>query len=638
MAIGLGRATGDRHTLPRHRFGRENETKGTIMATTDTSGKPTRWDLSNIYSGLEGDDYREAVARLKRELTDCEAFYETVGIGRLPSPPEAANDRLAESLHEVIRRANDLARLAETLQAFVYGFFSADSADPTAAREKSKLEMLDTRRQKLAVRRQGWIGSLAPLLDELIAGDELLATHEYYLRHTARESRYLMPEPLEGLAADLCLDGAVAFSNLQTKVTSQLEVPLEHDGRFERLPIAQVQNFRFSADGQLRRRAHEAEIKGWKSIATTVAACMSAIKGTARTLELRRGRGSVLEVALEQNRIDGETLDALLGAIRESLPVFRRYLKCKARKLGHEALPWWDLFAPADASAPTFGWDEARRFIVKQFATFSPEMADMAQRAFERRWIDGEPRRGKAGGAFCMEVVGVEESRVLANFDGSFEQVSTLAHELGHAFHNHCQRGLEPLLRGSPMTLAETASIFCETLIAEAAVVDAERSVQLAILESQLIGATQVCLDISSRFLFESAVFERRGSGELGPDELCDLMREAQRQTYAEAVDPATYHPYMWLWKPHYYEHTTNFYNFPYAFGQLFALGLFEVYGQSDGDFVDRYKDLLRDTGRDDARPLAARFGIDIATLDFWRRSLRVIESQVERYEALSTG
>ena len=234
-----------------------------------------------------------------------------------------------------------------------------------------------------------------------------------------------------------------------------------------------------------------------------------------------------------------------------------------------------------------------------------------------------------------MGVLGVEESRILVNFDGSFDQVSTVAHELGHGYHNHCQKGLAPLRRGAPSTLAETASIFCETLVAESTLNAASPAEQVAILETQLCGATQVCLDISSRFQFESAVFERRGASELSADDFCDIMLRAQADTYAEAIEPSTYHRYMWLWKPHYYSYEHNFYNFPYAFGHLFALGLFAIFRRQGADFVPRYQELLRATCQDYAAPLAQRFGIDITRREFWRESLDIIEGQVRRFESL---
>ncbi|HEX7379027.1 MAG TPA: M3 family oligoendopeptidase [Pirellulales bacterium] len=603
--------------------------------TAGTCGPPTRWDLSNVYSSLTGADYREACRRLAQDLDTIEQAFDRDQIRRLTPPPDEAAPGTAAALADALGKLNELARLYETLESFIYAFVSTNSYDALAQRETSKLELLDVRRRKLNVRLQSWLGSLGCLLGRLIDENECLQRHRFFLLEAARQSQFLMSEELEGLAAELCVDAGAAFGKLQGNVTSQLKVEFERDGKTQRLPITVVRNLSFDADPEIRRRAYEAELAGWGSIKTTVAACLNGVKGTALTLARRRGRASVLDAALDANRIDQPTLDALLGAIREAFPTFRRYLSAKARRLGTPRLAWWDLFAPLGSTHTTFSWERARDFIVRQFGAFSDDLSEFAATAFDRRWIDAEPRDGKRGGAFCMAVVGVDESRILANFDGSFEQVSTLAHELGHGYHNHCQRGLEPLLRGAPSTLAETASIFCETLIAEAALEHAAHDEQLMILEAQLSNATQVCLDISSRFLFESQAFERRAAGELAADELCELMLAAQRETYGEAIDPATYHPYMWLWKPHYYSYEHNFYNFPYAFGHLFGLGLFALYQAEGAAFVPRYRELLRRTGQEYAAPLAAQFGIDITRRDFWRRSLSIVEAQVERFERL---
>ncbi len=606
-----------------------------MTATTTTN--PLRWNLSPLCSCLDGEDYRTAFEKLEADTKSLAEFFDENNVRRLTTA-RSANDGLAGTLVETLDRLNAIASLADRLEAFVHALVTTDSYDAAAQTELSKLERLGTERRKLGVRLEGWIGSLASQLPQLIASNSKVKEHAFFLNDTARQSRYLMSEELEALAAELCLDAGGAFGKLQGNVTSQLKVPFERDGKTELLPITVIRNLSFDPDPEVRQRAYQTEIDGWKSIRTTVAACLNGVKGTAATLARNRKRESVLDAALDQNRIDRPTLDALLGAIREAFPVFRRYLRSKARKLGKLQLAWWDLFAPLGSAHMTFTWEEARAFIVKQFSSFSDELGQFAARAFDQRWIDAEPRDGKRGGAYCMGVMAIEESRILANFDGSFEQVSTLAHELGHAFHNHCQAGLEPLRRGTPSTLAETASIFCETLVTEAALATAGRDEQLMILEAQLAGATQVCLDISSRFLFESAVFARRDSSELSPDELCELMLAAQRETYADAIVEETYHPYMWLWKPHYYSYEHNFYNFPYAFGHLFGLGLYAEYQRQGKSFVPRYQELLRSTGLDYAAPLATRFGIDITKPDFWRRSLAIVEDQVRRFEALGDG
>jgi pepF/M3 family oligoendopeptidase len=351
------------------------------------------------------------------------------------------------------------------------------------------------------------------------------------------------------------------------------------------------------------------------------------------TLNGRRGRADALDEPLDQARMDRATLAAMMGAMQDSFPVFRQYLKAKAKRLGQESLAWWDLFAPVTQSERRFEWEEAQAFIVSQFRTFSPELAGFAQGAFDRRWIDAEPRRGKRGGAFCMGVPAVKEPRVLCNFDGSLDQVFTIAHELGHGFHFMLRRDKTLLQQVTPMTMNETASIFCETLITESALAQASGpKEELTILETFLQGATQVIVDISSRFMFEREVFERRATAELSADDFCEIITRCQKATYGDGLDEQTLHPYMWAWKPHYYRGDLQFYNFPYAFGLLFGLGLYSVYRQRSESFVTDYVALLAETGMDTPVHLAARFGIDIRQRGFWESSLKVIEKRVERY------
>ncbi|MEE9187890.1 MAG: M3 family metallopeptidase, partial [Anaerolineales bacterium] len=316
-----------------------------------------------------------------------------------------------------------------------------------------------------------------------------------------------------------------------------------------------------------------------------------------------------------------------------SFPTFRRYLKAKARRFNKKSLPWWDLFAPVGKYHHKYSWSESRDFILDNFGSFSGDLATFASHAFDQNWIDAEPRNGKRGGAFCMRIPDVEESRVLCNFDGSLDQVSTIAHELGHAYHIECQKGKKYLLYQTPMTLAETASIFCETIIMESALEAASSPDQeLAILETILVGDTQVIVDISSRYMFEKEVFGRRENADLSADELCEIISQAQKTTYGEGLDENHLHPYMWAWKPHYYQEDISFYNYPYAFGLLFSTGLYAIYQQRGVEFVPQLQDLLASTGLGSAADLASRFDIDIRSIDFWEDSLEVIRQRIERY------
>ena len=445
-----------------------------------------------------------------------------------------------------------------------------------------------------------------------------------------------MSEAEEALAAELGLSGIVAWSKLQGTVCSQLTVPFERDGQVQKLPITALQNLRSDPDPDVRRRAHEAELAAWETVREPLAAALNGVKGAAVTLNRRRGRVDALHAALDQSRIDRATLETMLGAMQDSFPIFRQYLKAKAGRFGKDALPWWDIQAPTGKLERHFTWPDTREFVVSNFSTFSDRLANLARRAFEQRWIDAEPREGKRGGAFCMSVPLVDESRVLCNFDGSLDQVSAVAHELGHAFHNECQVGKTMLQGVTPMTLAETASTFCETIVTEAALAQAaSRDEELAILETFLVGATQVIVDITSRFLFEREICERREKFELSADDFCEIMVRAQQATYGDGVDPRYLHPYMWAWKPHYYEIGLSFYNYPYAFGLLFGLGLYALFKERGRSFVPEYEALLASTGEANVADLAARFGIDIRKPEFWQGSLKLIEARIQRYQEL---
>jgi pepF/M3 family oligoendopeptidase len=489
--------------------------------------------------------------------------------------------------------------------------------------------------RKVYVPFEAWVGSLAPVLDELATRGPTVREHRQALQDIADESRFMMSIELEALAAELVMSGGGIMRKLHERVTSQLKMPFERDGKVEDLPMTVIRNLANDPDEDVRRRAYEAELEGWERIREPVAFALNCVKGTAITLARRRGYEDVLHWTLEADRMDHATLDALMGAMRDAFPSFRRYFANKAGRLGKKRMAWWDLFAPVGSVELKYTWSETVSFVLEQFATFSGDLADFAKRAFDRHWIDAEPRDGKIGGAFHMSVAKVEESRILCNFDGSFDQLSTIAHELGHGFHSYSQNGLPMLRRGSSGGLAETASIFCETIVTNAAIDAADPASQLGILENQLMNAAQVIVDISSRFIFESEVVKRRAESELSADDFCEMMLDAQRQTYGDGLDQDYLHPYMWLLKPHYYEHSYNFYNFPYAFGLLFGLGVYAIYEREGSAFVPRYKELLRSTGEGKAADLAARYGIDLRSKQFWADSIKVLEAQIDRYCAL---
>jgi len=591
-----------------------------------------RWNLSNVYPGLQSAEFTAAMAHYAEQVAALERLLDERSDELGPGAEPAA---CASLLGEIVRQFNALYEQAGTLGPYIHSFVSTDSHNTLARRLDSEMELVNVRLKQLGTRLRSLMGGLAPVLDTLPPLDETVASHEFALREMADQSKYLMPDALEGLAAELSLSSTNLWSNLQGVITSQLTADFELGGEVRKLPLPALINLHSHPSEDVRRRAYEAEIALLTSVREPLAACMNGIKGTTNTLNRRRGRSDALHGPVDDSRIDRETLDAMLGAMADSFPVFRKYWRRKAQRLGKERLAWWDLWAPAGETKKAYTFGEARGFILKNFGDFSPHLENLARRAFDGAWIDAEQREGKRGGAFCMGVWAPRESRVLCNFDGSLDQVSTLAHELGHAFHNECHyaAGKTPLQSDTPMVLAETASIMCETVVMQAVLAETtDPEEQLNILETSLIGDAQVIVDIHSRYLFEKEVFERREGGELSADDLCDIMQRAQAATYGDGLDERYLHPYMWTWKPHYYRSELSFYNFPYAFGLLFGTGLYAIYQQRGDAFVPDYTDLLASTGEGRAADLAARFGIDIRGRKFWEDSLGVIGEKVDRY------
>ena len=593
------------------------------------------WDLSNVYPSLASPEFQSAVDELNQQLDALDAYLDAQGIARAAEPAALDGAALAPLVSGYLDRMNAALRLSLTLGFYVRSFVTTDSYNTDARRWQSRLEQSSVRLRQQGTRFDGWLGQHAAALPALLAEGGTAAEHAFFLQETIEQSRYLMSQAEETLAAELALSGESAWSKLQGTVASQVTVPFQRNGHVETLPVTTLQNLRYDADAGVRRRSYEAELAAWETVKEPLAAALNGVKGAKLTLDRRRGRTDALHSALDDARMDRPTLDAMLGAMRASFPSFRRYLRRKAQRLGHAALPWWDLYAPVvpPDAVRSFSFAEAERFVVEQFATFSEDLAELASRAFAERWIDAEPRAGKRGGAFCAYLPLVQESRVLVNFDGSLDQVFTIAHELGHAYHNHCLAPKQSLQRLTPMTLAETASTLCETIVTNAALATARGpQEELAILETDLIGATGIIVDIYSRFLFEREVFERRAQAELSAAELSDLMLRCQIETYGDGLDPNHLHPYMWTWKPHYYRTDISFYNFPYAFGLLFGIGLYALFQQRGPAFVDDYNALLASTGEAAPADLAARFGIDLRTPAFWQASLAVIEKRIDRY------
>ncbi len=593
------------------------------------TASPPRWDLTPIYAGLDDRAFTSALEGVYAGVDRLAAQYDELGIHAIE--PREATDADIAGLEAVIDATNELAAAHRRINAYLYALTTTDSRDDRAAALQVELQTRTAPLNPLHKRLGSWLAALG--VDNVTARSLAAAEHEFVLRTAAEGAALQMSEPEESLASDLAPAGVLAWQRLHGDVSSQVIVDIrDAAGVIERVPMTFARGLATHPDAARRRAAYEGELAAWATVAVPLAAALNGSKGMLGVLNRRRGFADDLEPALRTNNIDRATLDAMTEAVVASLPTFRRYLKAKARLLGHDgALPWWDLFAPVGRPGET-SWSEATASVKAAFASFSPDLEGLATRAIEQEWIDAEMRDGKRGGAYCQ---GVERdvSRVMMNFDGSHNSVSTLAHELGHAFHNVTLAERTPLQRHLPMALAETASIFCETLFFEQAAANAsDEGERLAMLDTQLVGASQVVVDIHSRFLFESELCARRRRTSLSVADLCTVMLDAQEAAYGDGLSPDHRHAYMWAVKPHYF---TPFYNWPYTFGLLFGIGLYARYIDDPERFRSGYDDLLSTVGMADAVTLAGRFGIDVRDRAFWTESLDVLGRQVDDYISL---
>ena len=461
-----------------------------------------------------------------------------------------------------------------------------------------------------------FLRTLSSRKDEFSSPD--LLPYKKYLDDIVIESSHLMSPEEEALAAELSRSGSSAWERLMSTVTSTIS----SDGK----TLTELRLLASDADRNVRVDAYEKEIELLSNHKNAIAACLNGVKGTVLTLERRRGWKDPLDRSLFSSCIDREILDCLISAMEESLPVFQSYFRMKARLLGLEKMDFCDLFAPVGKSDKTYSFDEARKIVVSSYSAFSPEMGAFAENAFSSGWIDAEPRKGRTGGAYDTFFPLVGESRVFCNFDGSYDSVSTLAHELGHAYHDSIVKDLPPSLSTYPMTLAETASIFGEMLVFDYVLSSSDEESKLPVIESFIQSAAQVIVDIYSRFLFERSVFDERRKGEISADRLSVLMLKAQEKAYGDGI--GIKHEYMWAVKSHYYSADFSYYNYPYAFGELFALSLYSM--RNEPEFPSLYKKVLRSTGMMDAASCAAIAGADIRSEEFWKKGFSVIAEYVE--------
>ncbi len=586
------------------------------------------WDLGKLYASFSDAQFISDMDRLENMAAEGKALLDALKTGE--------NETAAlKNIIELMQAAMDLDG---RLNCMVHLTLAADSECKEALAPRVRLMNIENSLVVLMSAFTMWIGE-NDHIEAICEQDELLKAHALYFRKAKEKAAHLIDPALEETVLKLQQTGGESWAQLRDELFAGVTVDFEVDGEMRKLPLPSIHALTDNPDPEIRKRAHYAELAAYPAVETAMAACMNGIKGEALTMAKLRKFDSVIDWMLADSRMDKKVFEALIAAMHASLPMFRRYFRLKAKLLsGADKINFYDLTAPLGNNDKKYTLDECRDLLVNVFSAHHKPIADVMQRAFDERWIDAFPRSGKAGGAFCAGVHTLKMSYILTNFEGNFPGVSTLAHELGHAYQDSCLAKVSSLLCDLPMPLAETASTFNELLLSESILENADRETQIAILDQQICDASQVIVDILSRFLFESAVVEKRKTQTMTASELCDIMVDAQKQTFGDAMNEDSLHPYMWAYKPHYYSTSEHFYNYPYAFGQLFATGLYALYREKGEAFWPLYDHILEFSGAGKILEVAESAGINIADPAFWESSLEIYSRKIDQLEALTAA
>ncbi|MDR0273526.1 MAG: M3 family oligoendopeptidase [Clostridiales bacterium] len=581
------------------------------------------WNLNDIYAGFDSEEFK----------ADFLAIPGTVQKMNELSHEIVTFERAAE----ILRLLEDYSSKNDRMSSYAHYVYATDTANTDATKFLYLLDAIGAETSRMKVRLASYLSKIKETGGDI---DEQAKAHgmddyAYQLRHMAEEYFHMMSEDEETLAAQMSNTGSHAWGMLQDKLISMLtcEYADPKSGEIKTICINECRNLAYDADAAVRKAAYEAELAAYPKIEESCAAAMNSIKGEVNLLCGLRKFEHPLDRTLFDSSMSRKTLDAMFEAIDADLQCFRDYLKAKAKYLGKEKLPFYDLFAPVGQTAEkNFSYDEAKEFVAKNFGSFSPGMEKIACQAFDSEWIDVLPHEGKVSGAFCGDIYAIKQFRILLNFGGNLSDIITLAHELGHGYHSMqvMQEGI--LNTHYPMPLAETASTFCEMIVTSAALQTLPPEEKLQMLENTLQDATQVILDIYSRYLFEKSVFEARKDHPLSVAELNEFMLSAQRTAYGDALSEL--HPFMWAIKPHYYS-DFSFYNFPYAFGHLLANGLYKIYDNDPASFGEKYDNFLRVSGKMPITESCKMLGIDVESADFWKDALSVIKTKINEFEEL---
>jgi len=584
------------------------------------------WSLDEFYKSFDTDEFKNDLEKLKLFKDDFLRFTEEELIS-IDKPYE----KIKKYIGFINESTNHLG-----LYTYCYLTVSVETDSTMAIKNLNKIQTIYAELSKVGVLFQDFLKRIDNLT-EIIEQNEDLKEYEFVLKEYKEFAKYKLTTEEEVLYSKIRLTGSAAWEKSYNRETSALTADyIDENGEVKKLTISEVRRLQTDKNPTVRKNAFEAEFNSYKPIEKRMAESLNSIKGEAIIIAKKRGYNSVLDMVLKNNRLEKETLDAMFEAIKESSPKFTAYLKHKAKLLGDEnGIKTYNLSAPVGSIEMKFTYEEAIEYVISNFRKYSDKLADYAKMAYEKRWLDVYPKVGKRSGAYCMPVPSHKESRFFLNFTGNFSSVLTLAHELGHGYHNYCKENLSRMNTDVPMPLAETASTFCEALVHNEALKAATNEEKIFILDNMISRVIQICVGIHARYLFENVIMQKIENETLSAEEFKSIMEESIKEAYCNNIDTDTINSYAWIATPHYYFADRHYYNFPYAYGQLFATGLYSMYLSEGKSFVEKYDKILEATGNRTLKDVGLLCGIDVSDKNFWKKSLKITEDAIDEFLAL---
>jgi oligoendopeptidase F len=590
------------------------------------------WDLQSLLPHPTSAEFASVVNKYREDL---QKFAEQSDVLPTVDGSAAASQAWVTFLAEYER----IETLSIDLHALIGCYAAEDASNKQYLQWDSTLSALDPLRERVTTNIDFALKAASDAnLEQFIAAQPGLKQVEYFF--SRRHAAFRLPKELELLAADLAVDGIHAWGRLYDRLSGDLRITVMEKGELVKKSVGQV---RFDMpDRATRENNFLAADKAWATIEDSCADALNHLAGTRLTVYRRLGVQDHLDLPLRYNRMTRETLNAMWSAISDRKGMLLKYAQKKAQALGVKQLAWFDQsaaypVAKVPGKSDEIPYDEAINRIVKTFTGFSPDFGEFAHMAAERRWVEAEDRSGKRQGGFCTGFPGKGESRIFMTYTNSEDSMSTLAHELGHAYHSWVLRDQPLELQDYPMNLAETASTFAECVLAEERLAQCQtKDEQIGLLDNMLSDATAFLMNIHCRFLFENSFHQERASGELTADRISELMVAAQKEAFCGMLSDDGLNGRFWVSKLHFYISSLPFYNFPYTFGYLLSLGAYALAkesGSSSADFPAKYRSLLIATGCQDAEEaVKSTLGYDLTQPDFWNKSLDVVESRVNRF------